>query len=192
MSPPPPHGTALNVDILNVQNDNDTVEIEHITPQHIEDILGNINSEIRYEYDDLSASIVVVDANDVDNYDNFVNNIRQQSQHQNYLVENNNVIDDPITIRPSTSGHITYPNSSNDSSNVPLQTKVLKIKNLPILPKNKKKRTCTVRNIHTDPIKKSKKAKENKKTTKWFSGRDNQFTNSVPPFIGSEIMNYLN
>ncbi|KAL4082608.1 hypothetical protein QTP88_010121 [Uroleucon formosanum] len=67
-----------NVDILNVQNDNDTEEIEHITTQHIEDILGNINSEIRYEYDDLSASIVVMDANDVDNFDNFVNNIRQQ------------------------------------------------------------------------------------------------------------------
>jgi len=23
----------------------------------------------------------------------------------------------------------------------------------------------------------------------WFSGRDNQFTNSIPPFIGSEIIN---
>jgi len=60
---------------------------------------------------------------------------------------------------------------------------------LPILPKNKKTRTCTVRNIQTDPIKKSKKAKEKKKTTKWFSERDNQFTNSVPPFIGSELVN---
>lgn len=31
-----------NVGVLNVQNDNDTEEIEHITTQHIEDILGNI------------------------------------------------------------------------------------------------------------------------------------------------------
>lgn len=60
-----------------------------------------------------------MDGNDVDNYDNFVNNIRQQSQHQNYLVENNTIIDDPITISPSMSSHITYPNSSNDFSNVP-------------------------------------------------------------------------
>jgi len=79
-----------------------------------------------------------MDANDVDNYDNFVNNIRQQSQYQNYLVENNTIIDDQITISHSTSSHVTYPNSSNDFSNVPLQTKVLKKKTLPILPKNKK------------------------------------------------------
>jgi L-ribulose-5-phosphate 3-epimerase UlaE len=92
-----------------------------------------------------------MDANDVDNYDNFVNNIRQQSQHQNYLVENITVIDDPITISPSTSSHRTYPNSSNDSSNVPLKTKILK-KNCPFYQKIKKTRTCTVRNIHTDPI----------------------------------------
>lgn len=31
-----------NAGILHVQNDNDTEEIENITPQHIEDILGNI------------------------------------------------------------------------------------------------------------------------------------------------------
>jgi hypothetical protein len=95
--------------------------MKNFTPQHIEDILGYINSEIRYEY--LSASIFFMDANDVDNYDNIVNNIRPQSQHQNYLVESNTVIDDPIIIIPSISSHRTYPNISNDSSNVPLKTK---------------------------------------------------------------------
>jgi len=44
--------------ILYDQNDNDTEEIVHPTPQPIEDFLGNINIETRYEYDDLSASIM--------------------------------------------------------------------------------------------------------------------------------------
>lgn len=115
---------------------------------------------------------------------NFVNNISQQSQLQNYVVENN-VVYDPIAISPSTSSHMT--NISNSPNNAPLQTKKFKKKILPILPKNKRIRTFPVKNIHTDPIQKSKKAKEKKKTTKWFSGRDNQFSNLVPPFIGNEI-----
>ncbi|XP_015367017.1 PREDICTED: protein PFC0760c-like [Diuraphis noxia] len=98
--------------ILYEQNDNDTEEIVHPTPQPIEDFLGNINSETRYEYDDLSASIFVMDANDVDNYDNFVNNIRQQSQHQNNEVENNTPVDDAFAFSPSTSSDKTYPDSS--------------------------------------------------------------------------------
>jgi hypothetical protein len=39
------------------------------------------------------------------------------------------------------------------------------------------------------PNQKSKNAKEKKKTTKWFSVKNNQFTDSVPPFIGNEIVN---
>ena len=79
---------------------------------------------------------------------NDVENIRQQSQHQNNLVENNTFVDDPIIISPSTSGYKTYPNSSNDPNDVLLPTKKLIKKPLLILLKNKKTRRCPVKNTH--------------------------------------------
>lgn len=60
-----------------------TVERNHFIPVHIDVLLGNVNSETRFDDDNINADgVIIMETDDVDNYENFVKTIDQQLQSE--------------------------------------------------------------------------------------------------------------
>jgi len=94
---------------------------DNIVPQHILDLLGNINSEIRF-YDTLPVGgCVVMNADYVDSYKNFIKNIKSEQQNPIHSVMHSQII-------PSTYGNTSSPQLLKNS--VKRSTRKLKTKNI--------------------------------------------------------------
>lgn len=168
----------------------DNIEKLNLLPQYI-NFLGDMDNDIRFENNNPSNEpdgFVIIDENDVHDFDSFFNNIILQTQTdsnvskqtipksdvaaQNNLVsptQTSNQILNPIATQSLTNKKRKTPSTDSKSKTKFKKSALLKI--------NNNKHNCL-------PVK-----KKNTKQTKWFPGRDNKHTNSIPTFTGNKLIN---